>query len=611
VLWGVPAFLLMSVEMAGHPSAAYPGAAVLAPIWLLAVTLEGPALICAVTYVPDRPGRELGWVRLLGCLTIVRGPLAASAAYGALMSPVHLGLPLMSGVTTLHMGGIVGVLTFSYLRSDALGRRQLRWTLLGVWLAALPALFILPVTVLDAKHIPLLFGALAAFAIVPVFLVISILRYNWFDVDRLLSATASYNLLGMLLLGVGLVVAPRVGNAASGLLGVEAETGQTLTAFLLAVALVPAQRGLRPRLERLFFPERRAVEEGATQLRGALAVAGQPRALTETLGSGLQALYRTESLAIYAPQQDGFGVVFARGRAVPPAMDAAAPLIPTLAKRARPLAIDDKEGEALTPIDRALLETLAARSGDVYTSTDLGLLAGIADKAGAELRGFDQERRLREAKEMQESLRRYVPGAVAEQLTSGRDLRSRECEVSVLFVDIRGYTAWSEERGAADVFSRLNRYTEAVSEVVTRFGGSVVEFNGDGMMAVFGAPEEIPEKERAAVFAARELCAAVPALDAEGELSVGVGVATGPAFVGAIRAVDRLIWSAIGNTTNLAARLQSLTRELDAAVVIDAATWGGAASVASDFVRLDDLEVRGRSARMTVFRLPLAASPSA
>jgi adenylate cyclase len=229
---------------------------------------------------------------------------------------------------------------------------------------------------------------------------------------------------------------------------------------------------------------------------------------------------------------------------------------------------------------------------------------------GRELRGFDQEETVREAQAMQESLRRYVPGAIAEQLASGSDLESGEREVSVLFVDIRGYTGFSESRRAEEIFSTVNRYTETVSQIVQRHSGSVVEFNGDGMMAVFGAPRELAHKERAAVEAGRELVEAVSALPVEGEetkLSVGVGVATGEAFVGNIQAVDRMIWSAIGNTTNLAARLQSMTRELDAAVVIDSTTWERAETTAAGFEKRSDVPIRGRRDTQDVYALPIRA----
>jgi adenylate cyclase len=70
--------------------------------------------------------------------------------------------------------------------------------------------------------------------------------------------------------------------------------------------------------------------------------------------------------------------------------------------------------------------------------------------------------------------------------------------VTVLFVDIRGYTGVSEAREAEEIFHAVNRYTETVSQVVRARGGTVVEFHGDGLLAVFGAPDAMAMKERAA-----------------------------------------------------------------------------------------------------------------
>ncbi len=86
--------------------------------------------------------------------------------------------------------------------------------------------------------------------------------------------------------------------------------------------------------------------------------------------------------------------------------------------------------------------------------------------------------------------------------------------------------------------------------------------------------------------------------------SVGVGIATGSAFVGNIQAVDRMIWSAIGNTTNLAARLQGLTRELDASIVIDEATRSAAAGAAADFAAYQGTLIRGIGEPQTIYALP-------
>ena len=86
---------------------------------------------------------------------------------------------------------------------------------------------------------------------------------------------------------------------------------------------------------------------------------------------------------------------------------------------------------------------------------------------------------------------------------------------------------------------------------------------------------------------------------------MGVGVATGSAFVGSIQASDRMIWTALGNTTNLAARLQGLTRDLDTGMVIDLATQRGAGDVASDFERREQMVIRGRAEREDVYLLGL------
>src|SRR5262245_7634260 len=278
---------------------------------------------------------------------------------------------------------------------------------------------------------------------------------------------------------------------------------------------------------------------------------------------------------------------------------------------------------------RAMLESLAAlaivpvqaggalaafaclgpkRSGDVYTSTDLAWLVAVREGVRRELRRLDHSALLREAERRQASFRRYVPGAIAAELESGADLEVGEREVSVLFVDIRGYTAYAEGRGAEEIFSTINRYTHVVSQIVRAHGGSVVEFNGDGMMAVFGAPRELAAKERAAVDAALAIADAVAALPvgaASERLSVGLGIATGQAYVGNIRAEDRLIWSAIGNTTNLAARLQTLTRELHASIVIDVATWKGAGESGASFREHGAVRIRNRTGTQTVYARPL------
>jgi class 3 adenylate cyclase len=526
------------------------------------------------------------------------------------------------------LAGIFGVVFLAvcaarYRALDPIARRRTRWVLLAIFVAAtvrMPAIAWLEIAP-SALAFQVLLASTVALALVPLAILVGTVRYNFFDVDRLLSATASLNVALVAALAATLLAVPRMAAAASGLVGIDPEAGRVALSLGIAAAVIPAQRRLRPRIERRFFKERHALEYGIAGLMDSLPACGDLRALTERLGEALDRLLRPEGCVVYAGAEGAFAPVFAAGRAVPPAFEAGSPLVATLRGRQRPLALSaagrTPDRAALGPFDRAALEALQAevvvpvrrddallaflclgpkRSGDVYTATDLSLLAAVAAAASAQLHRFDQEEVIAAGRAMQEALRRYVPGAVAEQLASGAAPAEGEREVAVLFVDIRGYTHFSEGHRSEELFSTVNRYTEAVSEAVRAQGGAVVEFNGDGMMAVFGAPAELAHKERAAVAAGRAILVAVarlPVEGGEGPLTVGVGIATGPAYVGSLRAVDRLIWTALGTTTNLASRLQALTRELDVPLVVDRATWERLGTTAADFELHPAVTLRG------------------
>jgi len=217
----------------------------------------------------------------------------------------------------------------------------------------------------------------------------------------------------------------------------------------------------------------------------------------------------------------------------------------------------------------------------------------------------------------QHALRRHVPDAVARHILSGDNPTGGKRDVSVLFVDLRDYTSRVENSTPEQIHALLSRYTLAVSAIIRQYGGTVVEFGGDGMMAVFGAPDPLADKERASVEAARAIVDTVGALvgtkggGQAGRIEVGIGVASGPAFTGIIPAADRLVWSAVGNTTNLASRLQALTRELSVSIAIDETTWDKVERVDAEFEQHLGVAIRGRQQGETVYTLSAAAcSPS-
>lgn len=221
--------------------------------------------------------------------------------------------------------------------------------------------------------------------------------------------------------------------------------------------------------------------------------------------------------------------------------------------------------------------------------------------------------RLLRSEETRERLLRFVPDAVRDQVQNGVDLDCGEREVTVLFADLHGFTGFSEPLGADEVFQVLSGYTRCVSRQVHRHAGTIVDFNGDGMMAVFGALHDLEQKERAAVASARAIVHELQRWkDPSGRrLPVGVGVATGKAYVGTIQTSDRVVWSAVGNTTNLASRLQKLAGELQSPIVVDACTRRRAGILAGDFLCHPGTEVRGRRSPLDVWVLPAAPCAAA
>ena len=199
---------------------------------------------------------------------------------------------------------------------------------------------------------------------------------------------------------------------------------------------------------------------------------------------------------------------------------------------------------------------------------------------------------LREAGErlrLRRTFERYVaPGVVAEILADPEAaegiLRGRQLEVTVLMSDIRGFTTLTRQRseaGQSELHVRqLNEYLGAMVEVVGQHGGTVDKFIGDAVMAVFGSPVSRGPREEArqAVRCGLAIRVALAALNADwrrrglAELDNGVGLASGPVVAGQIGSPKRLEFTVIGDTVNLAARLEAMTRQVEAPLVFDTAT---------------------------------------
>jgi adenylate cyclase len=238
----------------------------------------------------------------------------------------------------------------------------------------------------------------------------------------------------------------------------------------------------------------------------------------------------------------------------------------------------------------------------------LGMTAAGSGWIGARVRALVQRGAAEQLR--REKLGRYFSPAVASRLgnldlvASAPEAR----EVTVLFSDIRDFTAISEPLPPEQVVALLNAYHARMVEVVFRHGGTLDKFIGDGLMAYFGAPLPDPEHARHAVACALEMIEQLAELNQErtarGEvaLRIGVGLHSGPVVVGDIGSpTRRLEYTAIGDAVNLASRIESLTKLHGESVLVSQSTRDQAGEEAFTFRAAPEAMVKGKRDPVATF----------
>jgi adenylate cyclase len=251
-------------------------------------------------------------------------------------------------------------------------------------------------------------------------------------------------------------------------------------------------------------------------------------------------------------------------------------------------------------VDRHRAEALEALVTTPEGSEELRLRHGLAPDEAEVL-----ERAAREIRRLDELFRPYLSPQLADRLRedpSAGDLGGEQRQVSVLFADLQGFTAFSEQASPAEVIGMLNEYWAGTVPVLEAEGGLIERFAGDAVMVVFNAALDQEDHALRACRAALELQRASGRIADErpGWPRFRAGVNTGPAVIGNVGSVERRSFTAIGDTTNLAARLQAQAEA--GQVVIGAATLGdlgGAAQVSA----LGALDLKGKSAPVEAFVL--------
>ena len=265
----------------------------------------------------------------------------------------------------------------------------------------------------------------------------------------------------------------------------------------------------------------------------------------------------------------------------------------------------------ITPLAKLTKAAKGIKDGDyktkvsVVTADELGMLADSFN---------DMADSLAEKEFMRDTFGKVVDPEVRDYLMAGkselgRALGGETREVTVLFCDIRSFTAMSEKMEATKVVSLLNRYFTALGKCITDNHGIINKYIGDAIMAIFGAPVQSKNSSLDAFKAAVEMRAALVELNSAFEkedlpqIRFGIGIHTGPVFAGTIGAANRMEYTVIGDTVNTASRLENLCKTYKTDLLISEAAQKNIPETAGPLNFVAETEIRGKEEKMKVYTL--------
>ncbi|MBA2621311.1 MAG: FHA domain-containing protein [Acidobacteria bacterium] len=245
-----------------------------------------------------------------------------------------------------------------------------------------------------------------------------------------------------------------------------------------------------------------------------------------------------------------------------------------------------------------------------FTADDLDLVGAVAAQTALTVETVKAHKKLEREAVARANYGRFMPEYVVRQLLENPDsfkLGGVNQTITVLFADIRGFTMFSENEKPETVVGVLNRYFSLMSEIIFAHGGTLDKYIGDGLMALFGAPKATQEDARNAVKTAVAMQKRIATLNEEFEsegsrrIEIGVGLHTGEATVGYIGSERRSEYTAIGDTVNLASRLES--NASGGQILISDATAKAAGSDIFTFSARESLNVKNRLQTVSLFEV--------
>ena len=217
----------------------------------------------------------------------------------------------------------------------------------------------------------------------------------------------------------------------------------------------------------------------------------------------------------------------------------------------------------------------------------------------------------RNKEKIKQAMGKYISQDVMKNVVQNIDdikLGGKKAVVTVLFADIRGFTSMSEKMTAEDVSKILNEYFTEIEPIISKYNGVINKFIGDAVMAVFGDPIEDLNHPVNAVRCANEMLKKVDQLqdkwlfEGKPKIEIGIGINTGEAFVGNIGSEKRLEYTVIGDTVNLASRIESYNKVYKTNLLISSSTYSYVSGIA-DVIKISEVTIRGKSKKMDIYEV--------
>jgi len=537
---------------------------------------------------------------------IVWPPYAASVVLAVVLQFLFLDQALrVAEITAMYWGLSLLALLLSLAWTGVLGPGPLVRQRARVLLVGFAAGYLIPVTatvveIVSRISVPYLAAFWMLTFVFPLAVAYAIVRYQLFDIRTVLRAGAVYSGVTALVVVAYVAVLTVVNLVLAGIdEGSRPLVSAAITASVVVLLFNPLYGRLKAMIDRLFFRDRYDAQRALERLVDAMTTARELPRIAGLIRDTVGEVFRPNAVALFVSEEGRAGYRAMLGPAAGELLGESA-LVRCLVRERRPLtrvwlrddpAVSEERGACVRELDalgaevvapvlfrERLIGLLAAgprRGGAPYTTEDLRFLRLLVNQSAVALenaRAYSALqvalRRVELLESIRTSLSKFVPRTVQdliEQSPQAPELAKQEADVSVLFVDLMGYTRLSERLDATEVNQVVERCFGAFLDEIIDRGGDVNETAGDGLMVIFKDPDPA-RHARAAVLTALGILRRAREISAEPSMPATValrlGVNSGPAAVGATkiqgRAGARWTYTASGPVTNIAARLAAL-----------------------------------------------------